>query len=108
MLAVARPVNLAFGLSSNEMDASHHMASFMEVDLRTCQPNTLVDRINAVPALKTSAGKKQFAIFLSFTPVSSGLSFAFYVPFFVFLIIPYASVACPFRLDLDLFQHQRS
>ncbi|CAK7225346.1 hypothetical protein SCUCBS95973_005832 [Sporothrix curviconia] len=55
MLAVARPVNLAFGLPSNEMDASHHMAAFMEVDLRTCQPNTLVDRINAVPALKTSA-----------------------------------------------------
>ncbi|CAK7267237.1 hypothetical protein SEPCBS119000_002444 [Sporothrix epigloea] len=55
MLAVARPVNLAFGLSSNERDASHHMAAFMEVDLRTCQPDTLVDRINAVPALKTSA-----------------------------------------------------
>lgn len=57
MLAVARPVNLAFGFPSNERDASHHMAAFMEVDLRTCQPDTLVDRINAVPALKTSAGK---------------------------------------------------
>ncbi|CAK7266935.1 hypothetical protein SEPCBS57363_002342 [Sporothrix epigloea] len=55
MLAVARPVNLAFGFPSNERDASHHMAAFMEVDLRTCPPDTLVDRINAVPALKTSA-----------------------------------------------------
>ncbi|KJR85752.1 acetyltransferase, GNAT family [Sporothrix schenckii 1099-18] len=56
MLSVVhRPANLAFGLSSNEMDASHHMAAVMEVDLRACQPNTLVDRINAVPAFKTSA-----------------------------------------------------
>jgi hypothetical protein len=28
-----------------------------ELNLSTCQSNTLVDRINAVPGLKTSAGK---------------------------------------------------
>ncbi|EPE09960.1 gnat family [Ophiostoma piceae UAMH 11346] len=37
------------------MDAPHHMAVIMEVDLSACHPNTLVDRINAVPVLKTSA-----------------------------------------------------
>ncbi|OAA68374.1 gcn5-related n-acetyltransferase [Niveomyces insectorum RCEF 264] len=31
------------------------MAAVMEVDLTACHPSTLVDRINAMPALKTSA-----------------------------------------------------
>ncbi|KAK3318267.1 acetyltransferase [Apodospora peruviana] len=39
------------------MDGSHHMASTVtvtELDLSACHPNTIVDRINAVPGLKTS------------------------------------------------------
>ncbi|KAK3324132.1 acetyltransferase [Cercophora scortea] len=39
------------------MDGSHHMAStttVTELDLSACHPNTIADRINAVPGLKTS------------------------------------------------------
>ncbi|EFX04754.1 gcn5-related n-acetyltransferase [Grosmannia clavigera kw1407] len=41
-------------LSANETDALHHMA-VMELDLTACHPSSLVDRLNAMPALKTSA-----------------------------------------------------
>ncbi len=40
-----------------EMETSQHVGAVAELDLSICQPNTLVDRINAVPGLKTSAGK---------------------------------------------------
>ncbi|KAH6635705.1 hypothetical protein B0J18DRAFT_360673 [Chaetomium sp. MPI-SDFR-AT-0129] len=37
------------------MAGSRHVGSITELNLSACQPNTLVDRINAVPGLKTSA-----------------------------------------------------
>jgi hypothetical protein len=39
------------------MASSRHVGAITELNLSTCQSNTLVDRINAVPGLKTSAGK---------------------------------------------------
>lgn len=54
-------------VSTNEIDASHHMAAVMELDLTACHPNSLVDRLNAMPALKTSAGKKAFFLFVPFS-----------------------------------------
>jgi len=41
------------------MDASHHMG-VRELDLRACHPNSLTERINAVPGLKTSTGMSFF------------------------------------------------
>jgi len=50
------------------MDRSHHMASassnvttVTELDLSACQSGGIVDRINAVPGLKTSAGEFFFS-----------------------------------------------
>ncbi|KAK3292077.1 uncharacterized protein B0H64DRAFT_220748 [Chaetomium fimeti] len=37
------------------MASSRHVGAITELNLSTCQTNTLVDRINAVPGLKTSA-----------------------------------------------------
>ena len=48
-----------------EMETSQHVGTVAELDLSICQPNTLVDRINAVPGLKTSAGKLEFFFILS-------------------------------------------
>lgn len=45
---------------SNDMDASRHMATstITELDLSAaCHPNSIADRINAVPGLKTSTGE---------------------------------------------------
>jgi hypothetical protein len=39
------------------MESSRHVGAITELDLSACHPNTLVGRINAVPGLKTSAGK---------------------------------------------------
>jgi hypothetical protein len=43
---------------ANDMDSSHHMATVTvtELDLSTSYPNTIVDRISAVPGLKPSTG----------------------------------------------------
>lgn len=38
------------------MEGPQHIA-IRELDLRTCHPSTVVDRVGAVPVLKTSAGK---------------------------------------------------
>ena len=44
------------------MEGFHHMATttvVTELDLsNACHPNTIVDRINAVPGLKTSTGEE--------------------------------------------------
>jgi hypothetical protein len=42
---------------SLDMASSRHLGAITELNLSACQPNTLVDRINAVPGLKTSTGK---------------------------------------------------
>jgi hypothetical protein len=57
------------------MDASHHM-SIRELDLSSCHPNTIADKINAVPVLKTSAGKNLtfsflFFVFAELSPVTA-------------------------------------
>jgi len=39
------------------MDSFEHMA-IKELDLTACHQNTIADRINAVPGLKTSTGKQ--------------------------------------------------
>jgi len=41
------------------MDGLHHMATstITELDLSTCHPNSLANRINAVPGLKSSTGE---------------------------------------------------
>lgn len=41
------------------MEAPHHMA-IRELDLSAYHPNPLVDRVNAMPGLKTSAGRHPF------------------------------------------------
>lgn len=46
------------------MEAPHHMA-IRELDLSAYHPNPLVDRVNAMPGLKTSAGRHPFFPFLS-------------------------------------------
>jgi hypothetical protein len=38
-----------------------------ELDLSACHPSTIVDRINAVPGLKTSTGKLAQILFISRT-----------------------------------------
>lgn len=38
------------------MEGPQHIA-IRELDLRTCHPSTVVDRVGAVPVLKTSAGE---------------------------------------------------
>lgn len=38
------------------MEGPHHIA-IRELDLRTCHPSTMADRVGAVPVLKTSAGE---------------------------------------------------
>jgi hypothetical protein len=48
-----------------EMETSQHVGAITELDLSICQQNTLVDRINAVPGLKTSAGEFLKFFFLS-------------------------------------------
>lgn len=50
------------------MEGPQHIA-IRELDLRTCHPSTMVDRVGAVPVLKTSAGK--FLSFLVFCFVFS-------------------------------------
>ena len=35
----------------------HHMAAVRELDLSACHSHSIVDRITAVPGLKTSAGR---------------------------------------------------
>jgi hypothetical protein len=50
------------------MEGPQHIA-IRELDLRTCHPSTVVDRVGAVPVLKTSAGK--FLSFLVFCFVFS-------------------------------------
>lgn len=82
-------------LSANETDASHHMAAVMELDLTACHPNSLVDRLNAMPALKTSAGKIFFFLLL------------YIVIFFLSFSLPFAKtrfgrVAFPFWPALEL------
>jgi hypothetical protein len=50
------------------MEGPQHIA-IRELDLRTCHPSTVVDRVGAVPVLKTSAGK--FLASLVFSSVFS-------------------------------------
>ncbi|KAJ9148914.1 Acetyltransferase [Pleurostoma richardsiae] len=59
------------------MDGSHHMAAIRELDLSACHPNSIADRINAVPGLKTSAAFFTFLranLALPSSPMSSNVS----------------------------------
>lgn len=61
--------------SNDRMAVSSHMGAVAELDLSaSCGPNTIVDRINAMPALKTSAGESLFFVprlVCSYRPVYS-------------------------------------
>lgn len=56
--------------SNDRMAVSTHMGGAVaELDLSaSCGPNTIVDRINAMPALKTSAGESIFFVSIFFVP----------------------------------------
>jgi len=43
------------------MDGYNHPGAIAELDLSACSPTTIVDRISAVPGLKTSAGEQCFS-----------------------------------------------
>lgn len=49
------------------METSQHVGAITELDLSICQQNTLVDRINAVPGLKTSAGEFEILPLFNFS-----------------------------------------
>jgi hypothetical protein len=52
------------------IEVSRHMV-IPEIDLSACSPVSIVDRINDVPALKTSAGESP--AFLPFFPIPARL-----------------------------------
>ncbi|KAJ3519022.1 hypothetical protein NM208_g14295 [Fusarium decemcellulare] len=51
------------------MEGPHHMA-IRELDLRTCHPSTMADRVGAVPVLKTSAARPRPFPFAAYVPPS--------------------------------------
>jgi len=42
------------------MERPQHVGAIAELNLSTCQPSTLVNTLNSVPGLKTSAGQLNF------------------------------------------------
>lgn len=74
------------------MEGPHHIA-IRELDLRTCHPSTMADRVGAVPVLKTSAGEFPFSLLLLL------LHFFPFLPFLVSAVVgPLSSGARVFSL----------
>ncbi len=46
-----------------DMERPQHVGAIAELNLSTCQPSTLVNTLNSVPGLKTSAGQLNFVLF---------------------------------------------